>query len=709
MLCIPFVVFHLCNQLSKVVNSFLFSRNFAKLLFKLKVMKSLRKFIIVVFCYLFLFGFYSGQSCAQSNKTKLFSGQVVNTDNQPVKGIKVFFDGFNNITDETDGNGNFELPMPASFTVSVQTAIYVGNKKIERNGYAYNASNHTLVIKLKGDLPEGIVQVIEFFDEKSQPLPALVAVTLKGKKFRTNEKGCVEFNNPPYFKSDELDNEQISVDGYEISSTYYTAANRRFFVYLKGSGVLPATKEETTAQNKVATNSKQAEGLPPTTKATAEIIKQDFTYVLNELEMEKQFLSERSTKIRSEIEKIASQLGSQQLSDEAKNELRKYLNRLEKKLIENDLAYESAQEKIKQVIDRMRLEVMSKDSINAAAVQKIETIAAEKEAAVKEKEAIEALYRARLLIIAVVAVILAGAAIASYNVAQKLKKQKEEIIEQRNSIEEKNKNLEKAYLEIQSQKTEIERQNHQITTSIRYAESIQNAILPLSSTFKEVFNDYFVYYQPKDIVSGDFYWCYSDGSKTLVAVVDCTGHGVPGAFMSLIGYNLLNEQVKQHGFSKPSQILDGLDRTLRIVLRQEQKVNNDSMDVGICLIEGNDVYFAGAKRALFIYRAQTDTLEEIRGDRKPIGGFKKDPNRRYQDHHVAVNSGDSLYLFTDGITDQPNPSLVKFGYQQLKTFISQYGHKSMEHQREELEKMLNEHRRGTALRDDITVLAVRIS
>jgi serine phosphatase RsbU (regulator of sigma subunit) len=179
--------------------------------------------------------------------------------------------------------------------------------------------------------------------------------------------------------------------------------------------------------------------------------------------------------------------------------------------------------------------------------------------------------------------------------------------------------------------------------------------------------------------------------------------------MSLIGYNLLNEQVKQHGFSKPSQILDGLDRTLRIVLRQEQKVNNDSMDVGICLIEGNDVYFAGAKRALFIYRAQTNTLEEIRGDRKPIGGFKKDPNHRYQDHHVAVNSGDSLYLFTDGITDQPNPSLVKFGYQQLKTFISQYGHKSMEHQREELEKMLNEHRRGTALRDDITVLAVRIS
>lgn len=672
-------------------------------------MKSLHKFTIVVFCYLFLFIFYSGQLCAQSNKTRLFSGQVVSTDNQPLKGLKVFFDGFNNITDETDGSGNFELLMPVSFTISGQTAIYVGSKRIERNGYAYNASSHTLIVKMKEDLPEGIVQLIEFFDEKSQPLPAQVAVTLKGKKFRTNEKGYVEFSNSPYFKADELDNEQISVDGYEISSTYYTAANRRFFVYLKGTKPSTTASQETTP-NRAVTNSEQTEEVPPTTsKATAEVIKQDFTNVLNELEMEKQFLNERSVKIRDEIEKIASQLGSQQLSDDAKNELRKYLNRLEKQLIENDLAYESAQEKIKQVIERMRLEVMSKDSINAAAVQKIETIAAEKEAVIKEKEAIEALYQARMLIGFVVLIILAGAAIASYSVSQKLKKQKEEITGQRNSIEEKNKNLEKAYLEIQSQKTEIERQNHQITTSIRYAESIQNAILPLSSTFKAVFNDYFIYYQPKDIVSGDFYWSYSDGNKTLIAVVDCTGHGVPGAFMSLIGYNLLNEQVKQQGFSKPSQILDGLDRNLRIVLRQEQKVNNDSMDVGICLIEGNNVYFAGAKRALLIYRAQTDTLEEIRGDRKPIGGFKKDLSRHYQDHHISVSSGDSLYLFTDGITDQPNPSLGKFGYQQLKNVISHHGHMSMENQREGLEKALNEHRKGTALRDDITVLAVRIS
>jgi len=667
-------------------------------------MKPLQKLAIF---YLLLFGFYASQSYAQGNKAKLFTGQVVNSDNQPVKGIKVFFEGFNSITDETDANGNFELSMPASFTISGQTALYVGNRKIERSGYAYSETNRALVIKLKEELPEGAIQLIELFDEKNQPLLAQVAVVLKGKKFRTNDKGCIEFNNPPYFKSDELNNDQISVDGYKVSSTYYTSANRRLFIYLENAKSTD-TKQQTVQNQELANKKPEENILLITNKAFAEIIKQDFTYLLNELEMEKQFLNERSIKIRDKIEKIAFRLSNQQLSDEERNELRKYLNRLEKQLIENDLAYESAQEKIKQLIERMRLEVMSKDSISAAAVQKIQTIAAEKEAAVREKEAIEALYRARLLIIAIIAAVLAGVAIASYIISQKLKKQKEEIIEQRNSIAEKNKNLEKAYLEIQLQKTEIERQNHQITTSIRYAESIQNAILPLASTFKEIFNDYFVYYQPKDIVSGDFYWCYSDGNRTLVAVIDCTGHGVPGAFMSLIGYNLLNEQVKQHGFSKPSQILDGLDSNLRIVLRQEQKVNNDSMDVGICLIDGKDVYFAGAKRALLVYRAQTNTLEEIRGDRKPIGGFKKDLNRHYQDHHITVSSGDALYLFTDGITDQPNPSLDKFGYQQLKNVILQYGHMSMEHQKKGLEKALNEHRKGTAIRDDMTMIAIRI-
>jgi len=195
-------------------------------------MKPLQKLAIF---YLLLFGFYASQSYAQGNKAKLFTGQVVNSDNQPVKGIKVFFEGFNSITDETDANGNFELSMPASFTISGQTALYVGNRKIERSGYAYSETNRTLVIKLKEELPEGAIQLIELFDEKNQPLPAQVAVVLKGKKFRTNDKGCIEFNNPPYFKSDELNNDQISVDGYKVSSTYYTSANRRLFIYLENA------------------------------------------------------------------------------------------------------------------------------------------------------------------------------------------------------------------------------------------------------------------------------------------------------------------------------------------------------------------------------------------------------------------------------------------------------------------------------------------
>lgn len=668
-------------------------------------MKSLRKFFAVfVFCYLFSFAFGQFTTYAQGDKFKIFSGQVLNGDNQPVGNVTVFFDGFSQITARTDANGNFELRMPASFVIGAQTALYVDGRKIERNGFAYNPAANTLSIKLKDDFPIGSVRIMEFYDEKNQPLPNRT-VLIKGKKFKTDDKGQILFAAPPYFKADELDNVQIKVDDYDISSTYFTAANHRFFVYLQS---LSTAAEPTDA---AAGQSADAKSAPVAKTAVQEItdVRQDFNSILNELELEKQFLSERSAKIRHEIERIAARLTNQQLSEQEKNELRKYLNRLEKQLIENDLAYESAQEKIKQVIERMRREVLSKDSLNAAAVEKIAKIAQEKEAAIKEKEAVEALYRARALIAVIIFIVLAAAAVASYAVAQKLKKQKEEIILQRNSIEEKSRNLEKAYLEIQNQKNEIERQNHQITTSIRYAESIQNAILPLPSTFQAIFKDYFVYYRPKDIVSGDFYWCHSEGDKTLIAVVDCTGHGVPGAFMSLIGYNLLNEQVKQYGFCKPSQILENLDKNLRITLRQEQKVNNDSMDVGICLIEGTRVHFAGAKRALLVYRAQSQTLEEIRGDRKPIGGFKKDPNRHYQDHCLTVQSGDALYLFTDGITDQPNPKLDKFGYQQLKEIILRSGNLPMEQQKEELVKALEAHRQGTPIRDDMTLLAVRIA
>ncbi|MCS7017542.1 MAG: SpoIIE family protein phosphatase [Cytophagales bacterium] len=674
-------------------------------------MKSWRKFFIgFVFYCVFLHCFHTFTTYAQKdNYYKVFSGQVLDTDNEPIKGIKVFFEGFNNISAHTDANGNFELRMPATFSISAQTTIYVGNQKVERSQFAYNPNTNVLVIKLKDNLPEGSVRSIEFFDEKNQPLPAQIAVSIKGRKFRTDNKGQIVFAAPPYFASEELDNTQISVPNYEVTSTYYTNSNHRFFVYLK-SVAAGTTQSEIASPSPVAPYKPRADSLSAKASSALPIesLTQDFNSVINELELEKQFLNERSNKIRSEIERIATRLSSQQLSEEEKNELRRYLNRLEKQLIENDLAYESAQEKIKLVIERMRQEVISKDSLNAAAAQKIAKIAEEKEAAIREKEAVEALYRARALIAFIIFVALAGAAIASYVVAQKLKKQKEEIILQRNSIEEKSRNLEKAYLEIQSQKNEIERQNHQITTSIRYAESIQNVILPLASTFQAAFKDHFVYYRPKDIVSGDFYWCYSNGTKTLVAVVDCTGHGVPGAFMSLIGYNLLNEQVKQNGFCNPSQILENLDKNLRITLRQEEKVNNDSMDVGICLIEGNQVCFAGAKRALLIYRSQAESLEEIRGDKKPIGGFKKDPHRRYQDHYLTLQAGDAVYLFTDGITDQPNPSLEKFGYQRLKELILQNGKLPMQQQKELFVNKLEAYRKGAPIRDDMTLLAVRI-
>ncbi|MCS6968038.1 MAG: SpoIIE family protein phosphatase [Cytophagales bacterium] len=673
-------------------------------------MKPTFRFFYFTLCCLFAFSGKKPLLQAQSNKSKVFSGQVVNAQNSPIKGVKVFFEDFPSITAETDANGQFELRMPPSFNISEQTAIYVGARKIPRHSYALNQANNMLVIKVKEEAPAGAVYTIELFDQDNQPLPPETIVTIGNKRYKTNQRGQILLPEKEYLKVVELEEGQINIEGYELSSTYYAANQQRFFVYVKAQAKPAKEPSASPAPSTLL----QKPTVEPVAKTEAnvnpltDVVKQDLNKVLNELEMEKQFLMERSTLIRNEIEKIAQRLSNETLSEQEKNELRKYLSRLEKQLIENDLAYESAQEKIRNVVDRMRQEIIAKDSVTAAVAQKMETIAAEKEAAIKQKEAIEALYRARLTIFIIIATILALAAFASYRISQKLKKQKEEIISQRNSIEEKNRNLEKAYLEIKNQKAEIERQNHQITTSIRYAESIQNAILPPESAFQSVFSDHFIFYQPKDIVSGDFYWLYSENGKTLLAVVDCTGHGVPGAFMSMIGYSLLNEHVKHEGLWQPAHILEELDKNLRIALRQEQKVNNDSMDVALCLIEGNQVCFAGAKRALLIYRKATGTLEEIRGDRKPVGGFKKDPTHRYSEHIFSVSAGDALYLFTDGITDQPNPKLDKFGYQQLKEIVMRFGSSPMAEQRYQLVTALTRHSNGTPTRDDMTMIAVRL-
>jgi PAS domain S-box-containing protein len=273
--------------------------------------------------------------------------------------------------------------------------------------------------------------------------------------------------------------------------------------------------------------------------------------------------------------------------------------------------------------------------------------------------------------------------------------------------------------ELVLQKDRIELQNQHIKASITYAKTIQNAILPTVASLNQDFNA-FIIYKPKDIVSGDFYW-YSKlnsangkNDKFFYATVDCTGHGVPGAFMSMIGSRILNELVNEKKIDKPSKILDLMNKEIKTVLRQEETDNNDGMDVCLCTIEqGNNGYsritFAGAKRPLYYYKNKEKSLNYIKGTRKTIGGtHAKRNNEVFLDHELTLEKGDIIYLSTDGIVDQPSPERIRFGSMRFINLLKNIAEKPLEIQKETIEEAVKSFQEYEQQRDDVTFLGIKV-
>jgi tetratricopeptide (TPR) repeat protein len=207
---------------------------------------------------------------------------------------------------------------------------------------------------------------------------------------------------------------------------------------------------------------------------------------------------------------------------------------------------------------------------------------------------------------------------------------------------------------IETQHDELSLKNKEITDSIRYSMRIQQAILPPDAFIKTLLPHSFVLFKPKDIVSGDFYWVERFGSQVVVAVVDCTGHGVPGAFMSFVAYSLLNEAVNEHGITKPSVILSEMRKGLFKMFRQtaEGAHIKDGMDIAVCSIDLQrmNMEFAGAHNPCWIVRGRE--CIELKADKVPIGAFVGDAAAPFTHHEFKLLKGDHIYLFTDGYPDQ---------------------------------------------------------
>ena len=265
--------------------------------------------------------------------------------------------------------------------------------------------------------------------------------------------------------------------------------------------------------------------------------------------------------------------------------------------------------------------------------------------------------------------------------------------------------------EVVEQKELLEIKNKDITDSIIYAKNIQNAMLPPKGALNKHFSDAYVYYKPRDIVSGDFYFVERFGNKVIVAVADCTGHGVPGAFMSLIGSTLIKDVAKMRDVNTPLELLSVLDHELNVILNKKIETAGipDGMDISIIDYDvvTKELRFASANRPMFVY--QNKQLIEVRGNRRSIGDVIERNRTEFTEQSFLLSEGDIIYMFSDGITDQfGGPLTKKIKRKGLGDHLKLHCHLPLNQQREALKEFINSWKGEHDQLDDMIMLAIQI-
>lgn len=262
---------------------------------------------------------------------------------------------------------------------------------------------------------------------------------------------------------------------------------------------------------------------------------------------------------------------------------------------------------------------------------------------------------------------------------------------------------------IEEQKNQIAKSHQNIKDSITYAKRIQEAIMPSKKTLDKSFSDYFIFFKPRDIVSGDFYWLKQISDYTVYAVADCTGHGVPGALLSMLGISFLSEIVSKARFDTPDEILNRLRKKIKSSLKQTEKgiESKDGMDIALCVIDHDSLQlqFAGAYNPIYIIRK--GELTEIKATRNPIGAFLKE--KPFESNKFKLEKDDLLYTFSDGYSDQFGQNEnQKFNKRNFKKLLLKIYDKPMSEQKEILDDVLKKWKGKTDQTDDIIVMGVRI-
>ncbi len=284
-----------------------------------------------------------------------------------------------------------------------------------------------------------------------------------------------------------------------------------------------------------------------------------------------------------------------------------------------------------------------------------------------------------------------------------------EILEQKEEIQSQNDEIAAQIKQIEKQNDALEIQQSNITASITYAQYIQKSIFPADEFFREHFKESFIFYQPKDIVSGDFYFGETTKDSIYLAAVDCTGHGVPGAFMSMLGYNALRSAVLEKNISNPANILDHIDTHIKEATHSSPEIEGSGMDMVLLKFDKNltEIEISGAKRPVIIFR--DGELIEIAGTKRSIGRHSFKHQKKFTSKKWTLEKNDTLYLFTDGIVDQfGGTKTKKFKSVQLKNTLSDIQNKDLSTQKNILIRTFDKWKGQNEQIDDILVLGIKI-
>lgn len=297
-------------------------------------------------------------------------------------------------------------------------------------------------------------------------------------------------------------------------------------------------------------------------------------------------------------------------------------------------------------------------------------------------------------------ILLMGLAIVLFRGYKNKMKANEIITAQKEKVEEQK-------IEVEQQKDIIEEKNREIVDSITYAKRIQGAILPSQEYMKELLNDSFVLFLPKDIVSGDFYWVAEKDQKVYFSAIDCTGHGVPGAMVSVVGFNALNRVLNEYEISEPAKMLDKMNEIVEETFETSENDVKDGMDMGLCCIDKSNmtIQYAGANNPLYLIR--NNELIEIKADKQPIG--KYDYRTQFTAHHLSLEKGDCIYVFSDGFADQfGGPKGKKLMYKPFKRLLTEMSSLEMPLQKNKLMQAFFDWKGELEQIDDVCVFGVRV-